>query len=471
MSESMMQGRSIREFGQALRQGTVTAGDLAEQVIANYERFDHSLDAFKSWMPEKIAANAAAADAAFAAGIDLGTLQGLPVSVKDLYGVPGYPTFAGTPTELPEIWQSLGPVVERLLANLAVITGKTHTVEFAFGGVGTNPHWGTPVNPWSAERHHVPGGSSAGAGVSLMAGTALVAMGSDTAGSVRSPASITGTVGVKTSYGRWPLDGIVPLSPSLDTAGILTRTAEDAAIAFAEIDPLMTLAPLEFAELAGTCAADEFSIAVLDWFFDDCGDDIAGCVRDALGELERAGAVLSSIELPEAVRAHVLFLAGGLAAPEFAAFISGEMAAWRDTLDPNVASRFARMEAITAVEYLHRASELEAMTRTVHARLEDHDLVVGPTVPISPPQVSSVADADAYRTANLAILRNTAPGNLLGLCAVTIPVGLDRQGMPVGLQIIGAGGEDERVVAAACAFERVLGTARDRLGVPPHCPD
>ena len=129
------------------------------------------------------------------------------------------------------------------------------------------------------------------------------------------------------------------------------------------------------------------------------------------------------------------------------------------------------MEAITAVEYLHRASELEEMTRAVHAKLEDHDLVVGPTVPIAPPQVGAVEDGDAYRKANLAILRNTAPGNLLGLCAVTIPVGLDGHGMPVGMQIIGAGGEDERVIAAACAFERVLGTARQRLGAAPRCPD
>ncbi|NND49337.1 MAG: amidase [Rhizobiales bacterium] len=471
MTKNMMTGRSIRDLGQALREGAVTAHAIAEQVMANYQRFDQSLNAFKSWMPDKIEANAQAADAAFDAGFDLGALQGLPVSVKDLYGVPGYPTFAGTPKELPEKWQAQGPVVERLRANLAVITGKTHTVEFAFGGVGTNPHWGTPINPWGADQHHVPGGSSAGAGVSLMAGTALVAMGSDTAGSVRCPASITGTVGVKTSYGRWPLAGIVPLSPSLDTAGILTRTAEDAAIAFAEIDSLTTMAPLAFAELAGACAADEFSIAVLDWFFDDCDDDIAACTREALGALERAGAGLTSIELPEAVRAHEMFLAGGLAAPEFAAFITGEMADWRDTLDPNVASRFARMEAITAVEYLHRASELEALTRAVHARLEDHDLVVGPTVPISPPEVAALDEADAYRKANLTILRNTAPGNLLGLCAVTIPIGLDSHGMPVGLQIIGAGGEDERVIAAACAFERVLGTARQRLGTPPRCAD
>jgi aspartyl-tRNA(Asn)/glutamyl-tRNA(Gln) amidotransferase subunit A len=129
------------------------------------------------------------------------------------------------------------------------------------------------------------------------------------------------------------------------------------------------------------------------------------------------------------------------------------------------------MEAVSAVEYLHRARDLAELARAAHARLDDADLIVCPTVSISPPTVAAVAEADAYRQANLAILRNAAPVNLLGLCAVTIPVALDGAGLPVGLQIIAPGGEDERAIAAAAAFERVLGTARERLGVPPRCPD
>jgi len=464
-------GRSIRSLHRALRDGELSSTTLCEEVIANHGRVGDGLQAYKTWAPERIGLAARAADAAFAAGADLGAFQGLPVSVKDLYGVPGYPTFAGTPKALPEKWQRPGPVVKSLGASLAVITGKTHSVEFAFGGVGTNPHWPTPINPWGAGEHHVPGGSSAGAGVSLVSGTAVLALGSDTAGSVRCPASITGTVGVKTTYGRWSRDGIVPLSPSLDTAGILARTAQDAAIGFAAIDPLIAASPLEFASLAADCAADEFSIAIADWFFDDCAGDIADAVKAAIDELGRAGARVGAIELPEAPRAHDVFLHGGLAAPEFAAFITGEMADWRKTLDPNVASRFARMEAVSAVEYLHRVRDLAELARAAHARFDDADLIVCPTVSISPPTVAAVAEADAYRQANLAILRNAAPVNLLGLCAVTIPVALDGAGLPVGLQIIAPGGEDERAIAAAAAFERVLGTARERLGVPPRCPD
>jgi aspartyl-tRNA(Asn)/glutamyl-tRNA(Gln) amidotransferase subunit A len=461
----------MRDLIRALRGRQTSARALAEQAIANHRRFDGALHAYKTWLPDRVLAEADAADAAFAAGFELSVLQGLPVSVKDLYGVPGYPTFAGSPRELPEKWRTPGPVVERLRAGLAVITGKTHTVEFAFGGVGLNPHWGTPVNPWSADRHRVPGGSSAGAGVSLITGTAVFALGSDTAGSVRAPASITGTVGVKTTYGRWSLDGIVPLSPSLDTAGILARTAEDAAIAFAGIDPLVALPPLGFADLVGRCAPADFSLAVCDWLFEDCGPGIADLVREAVNELAVAGVAVSTIDFPEMARADEVFRAGGLAAPEFAAFIAGELSDWRETLDANVASRFARMEAVTAVEYLHRVRDICGLARRARALLEDYDLVVGPTVAITPPEVESLTEPPAYRSANLAILRNTAPVNLMGLCAVTIPVALDGEGMPVGLQIIAAGGDDERAIAAACAFERVLGTARERLGVAPRCPD
>ena len=201
---------SISDLGAALRAGTVRSSDLFAQVAANR---DEDLGAYKLWLPERAASAAAMADAAFAEGLDFGPLQGLPISVKDLYGLAGSPTHAGAPRALPGAWEREGPVVRAVRSGMGCVVGKTHTVEFAFGGIGSNPHWGTPRNPWSREVHRVPGGSSAGAGVSLWEGTAVIALGSDTAGSVRVPASFTGTVGLKTTWGRWSLDGLVPLSP------------------------------------------------------------------------------------------------------------------------------------------------------------------------------------------------------------------------------------------------------------------
>jgi aspartyl-tRNA(Asn)/glutamyl-tRNA(Gln) amidotransferase subunit A len=425
------------------------------------------LQAYKAWEPSRFHAEAAAADAALAAGIDLGPLQGIPVSVKDLYGLSGYPIFAGCSRELPEKWQAEGPVVRALRHQLATVSGKTHTVQFAFGALGTNPYWGTPRNPWDGENHRVPGGSSAGAGVSLWEGSALLALGSDTAGSVRMPASFTGTVGVKTSKGRWSTAGIVPLSTTLDTAGTLTRTVADAAFAFAVIDPRTTEPADAFCRRLGTASLADFHIGVCDWYFADCDPGVAEGVKTALDELAAAGARVSPVELPEVEESVAMFKKGGLAAPEFAAFINNEMAAFRDDLDPNVAARFEVMESVEAVEYMARCSRRLDLARRVRDGMAGFDAIVGPTIAITPPIVDDVADLKSYHRANMGASRNTSTVNMLDLCAVTMPVALDAAGMPVGLHIICPLGEDETALAIALAAEKVLGTARQRLGVPP----
>src|SRR5919197_2584043 len=176
---------SLAEISARLADGRLHARTLVEEAQA---RHDPSLNAYKTWAPDFALRQADAADAAFAAGNRLGALQGIPVSVKDLYGVKGLPTFAGSPRELPARWQREGPLVRTLRSQNAVIMGKSHTVEFAFGGLGLNAHWPTPWNPQDRKVHRSPGGSSSGAGVSLGEGTALLALGTDTAGSVRIPA-------------------------------------------------------------------------------------------------------------------------------------------------------------------------------------------------------------------------------------------------------------------------------------------
>ncbi len=448
---------TIAELGQALRAGRVTARDLLEQALANR---NEALGAYKLWMPDYAARAAELADAAFAEGLDFGPLQGLPVSVKDLFGLAGAPTHAGAPKPLPASWEAEGPVVAAVRNGLAVVTGKTHTVEFAFGGVGSNPHWGTPRNPWGGAAHRVPGGSSAGAGVSLLEGTAVAALGSDTAGSVRVPASFTGTVGLKTSYGRWSLDGIVPLSPSFDTAGVLTRSVEDAALAFSAIDPLCRTPP-EPADPA------RLRLGVVESFFEDCGPGVADIVRTALAELEDRGVTVQSFDLPEVAVANEIFQKGGLAAPEFVAFIENELPDFRETLDPNVRSRFEVIGTMTATDYLGRKMRLARAAAAANGRLADIDAIVGPTTPITAPHLEDAREGEGYRTHNMAALRNTQPGNLLALCGLTIPAGLDGSGMPVGLQLLARHGMDERVISIGLAVEAVIGPASRRLGSLP----
>jgi len=227
--------RSVRALACDLRAGRITAGRLAEAAVERYASLEPRLNAYRSFDAELLRRQAAAADALLAVGTDLGPFQGLPVSVKDLYGLAGFRTWAGTPKPLPQVYEREGPVVRAFRRQAALLAGKTHTVEFAFGGLGTNRHYGAPRNPWDATRHRVSGGSSSGAGVSLWQGTAVLALGSDTTGSVRMPASWTGTVGLKVSRGRWPCEGLLTQSETLDTPGLLARTVEDMVPAFAAV--------------------------------------------------------------------------------------------------------------------------------------------------------------------------------------------------------------------------------------------
>lgn len=459
--------KSIEENAVALRSGKLSATVLAEEAVANHERQDPPLDAYKVWDPAKFKAEAAAADAAFAAGVDLGPLQGIPVSVKDLYGVNGYPTYAGAQKQLPVAWQQEGPIVTALRQSLAPFSGKTHTVEFAFGGIGTNPHWGTPRNPWSTDEHRVPGGSSAGAGVSLGEGSAMLALGSDTAGSVRIPASATGNVGIKTSIGRWSTKGIVPLSRSLDTAGILARTVADVAVGFAVIDPIVTQPAGQFLDALRAISAGDIRVGVCDWFFRDNSRGVAEGVQQALKDLSKVGLDVTSVDIPELTETEDIFRQGGLAGIEFAAFINNELPNYKAELDRNVAARFETIELIPAVDFLKRRDRLQQLAADIELRMADVDILVAPTLPITPPTVQEVERAEDYMTHNMAILRNTMVANLLELCAISIPVALDAKKMPVGLMIMGPKNADTRILAAAMAFEAALGTATERIGTPP----
>ncbi len=215
--------RPIRTVAAAVRDGAATFEAVISAAVARHDHFGGALGAYKHWDGDRAVAEARAADALLGAGRDAGAVMGLPISVKDIYGVDGMPTFAGTPKEMPETWRTEGPVVAALRRGLAIPMGKTHTVEFAFGAVGATANWPSPRNPWDATDNRVCGGSSVGAGVSLAEGSAVVALGTDTGGSVRIPASVTGQVGLKTTIGRWSTAGIVPLSSSFDTPGTLTR--------------------------------------------------------------------------------------------------------------------------------------------------------------------------------------------------------------------------------------------------------
>ena len=468
MSEHILDS-DMRTIAAALRAGDTSSEALIDEAARRHDSYGAALGAYKYWDEERARTEARAVDGLLASGYDAGALMGMPISLKDLYGVHGMPTFGGSPKELPEKWREEGPVTEALRLARGVIMGKTHTVEFAYGGVGTNSHWGAPVNPWDADNHRVTGGSSSGAGVSLCQGSALVAMGSDTGGSVRIPASVTGNVGLKITIDRWSAAGIVPLSHTFDTPGPLTRNVTDSILAFGAIDPAHGDSERLFQKLDGAEVSD-FTFAVCDeHFWRECGPGIAEGVRQAIAELSAKGARIGSVLLPEAHLARESSLRGGIFGAEGQSFIEEHYPERMATLDPNVAERFAAGRDITAIDYLKALRRIAGLARIANDKLRHVDVLLTPTVPVPPPTVAEVTDVETYKYHLGHMTQNTHPVNLLELCAITLPAALDSAGMPVGLQLIARGGCEERLLAAALACEKVLGTARERLGTPPRC--
>ena len=456
----------LSEIANGLRSGKLSAVGLVEDCIA---KRNDTLDAYKSWRPDVAMSMAALADQAFSDQKDLGALQGIPISLKDLYAVRDMEVYAGSPRLLPDTLQREGPLVGKLRQQRAVFTGKTHTVEFAFSGLGLNSHWGTPRNPWDNAVHRVPGGSSSGAGVSLIEGSAILAFGSDTAGSVRIPASLTGTVGLKTTHGRWPLAGIVPLSPTLDTPGLLARTAADMLFAFAAIDPQIQCSYGALLDRADHLNAAEIVIATAEpKLWQDCGPGIAETVDTALSELGRRGVKVINLPIPEVADAIELLHAGNVVAYELGEFLKSELPEWLETLDPVVSARLKDGVGIPLEEYQRRRLLLEELQRSAHSHFERCDVIASPTVAVTAPALEEVSAVSGYRPQNMAVLRNTCAGNSLGLCAMTLPVGLDASGIPVGLQLMGENGQDEKLVCIASCIERLIGNRAERVGPAPN---
>lgn len=475
-----MKRQPIRRFADRVRRGERSARNNVDDAIRRHEASE--LGAYIVFDAEGARAQAAAIDDAVGRGHDPGPLAGITVSVKDLYGVEGLPIRAGTRRELPARWQREGFLVRAVRQLGAVIVGKTHTVELAFGGVGLNPITGTPVNPWDPARHRAPGGSSAGAGVSLWEGSAMLALGSDTGGSVRIPASATGVVGHRHTTGRWPTTGLVPLSTTLDTVGLLTHTVEDSLYVFGVIDRLARApdgAPIgspSHDEEGGARDTSAYRIGGLrigvprSNLWSGAKPGIARVVRGALRELEAAGARLLEVDAPELDEAGERYLAGQLVPPERFESLERDLPGWMAILDPTVGKRLESARDVSAVDYVAILRLRHRLSASIHARLETRriDLLATPTLPITPPLLAALSDLDVYRAANRDMLSGTGPASMLDMCAVSLPAGLDEHGMPVGLQLIGRTGTDYALLDRAATVEAVLGTNVERLGVPPR---
>jgi aspartyl-tRNA(Asn)/glutamyl-tRNA(Gln) amidotransferase subunit A len=375
---------------------------------------------------------------------------GIPVSVKDLFDIKGQVTRAGSRAlEDSAPAEADAPVVARLRRAGFIVIGRTNMTEFAYSGIGINPHFGTPKSAWRRDVGHVPGGSSSGAAVSVVDRMAHGALGTDTGGSCRIPAAYNGIVGFKPTQRRVPLDGGVPLSFTLDSFGPLARTAPCCAVLDAVLanEPIV---PLQPRPIKGMRLAVPTTIAL-----DELDDEVARTFERALETLSRQGALIERIAVPEFLDVGVMNTKGGFAAAESFAWHRYLIVSHGDVYDPRVSLRILRGESISAADYIDLLGARKSLIARATVRLAPYDALVLPTTANTPPRIADLADDKAFTKANLLSLRNCSLINMIDGCAISLPC--HREGeVPVGLMVAASGGSDRRVFELAAAMEEVI---------------
>ena len=374
----------------------------------------------------------------------------MTVSIKDLFDVAGQVTKAGSIVlaNAPAATADC-PAVARLRAAGATLAGRTNMVEFAFSGVGINPHYGTPVNPADARVERIPGGSSSGAAVSVATGAALIGLGSDTGGSIRIPAALCGIVGFKSTARLVPTTGALPLSTSLDTVCALTRSVRDA-VTVHEVIAARSV------KLSGKALANcRFAVART-LMQDGLDSTVAKAFERTLELLRSSGAQIEEIALSEISELTTINSTGGLSAAESYAWHRQLIAAHQANYDPRVALRILRGASMSAFEYIDLLAARAQWIARMEARLQDFDAVLSPTVPIVAPPIASVLhdDAEFFRVNGL-LLRNTAVVNMLDGCGISLPCHASDE-LPVGLMLWHAALHDDAVLDAALQVETLL---------------
>ncbi|AXA55765.1 amidase [Pseudomonas thivervalensis] len=446
---------SIGQLQQALASGALTSESLVCAQLERIERFNGQLNAYVEAYPQRALGAAIAADRQRAAGINLGPLHGIPIAIKDLFEIDGKAITGGSLAQKPRISRLTATAVQRLERAGAIIMGKTHTVEFAFGGWGTNAVMGTPWNPWDADVHRAPGGSSSGSAVAVAGGLASAALGTDTGGSVRIPAGMCGLVGLKTTRGLISRHGLIELCPSLDSVGPITHTVEDAAwmldalLGPDPLDPVSTKSPV-FSAAAGL----NLPVAGLRiWVLPQTervhiAPGVLAAYDQGLEQLAALGMHLVEQPLPTSLE-QCMRVAGGLMSAEGYASLGSLFE--RDDLrfDPHVQRRVLSGRAIDAAAYIHLHNQRRVARQAMDEAMSNVDACAFPTNAIGSVPLSQV---DEYGTP-LALLGRFA--NLLNLCSVALPVGFDEQRMPVSMQIVGRAFAETLVLRIAHAYQQV----------------
>ena len=440
---------TIQRLAADLAAGRTTSRTLTEEALDRIgDAKGEGKRAFIKVYKTQALAAADASDVLRKAGIVASPLSGIPVSIKNLCDVAGEITLSGSRAldDAPPAEED-APVVARLRAAGAVIVGSTNMSEFAFSGVGFNPHYGTPGNP--ADRKRVPGGSSSGAAVSVADRMAVAALGTDTGGSVRIPAAVCGIVGFKPTARRVPIDGVVPLSTSLDSIGPLANSVECCAI----VDAIFAGEPIEVPE-AVHLAGLRFAVP-RHFVMDDLHPVVAKAFERALKTLAAKGVKVEEIDLPQLDELPAVNAKGGFAASEAYAWHRDLIARRGGDYDPLVAPRIRRGAEMSAADYIELLGKRADLQKRVAAVTANYDAVVMPTCAIVAPTLDEVATPEGFTRKNMLLLRNTTVGNFLDRCSISLPCH-EAGELPVGFMLMGEAMADKRLLAMARSVAPVV---------------
>lgn len=444
--------RDLSAARQAVAQGQTTARALLDDSLAAADRAACS-GAYIRRFDDAARVAASSVDRLHQAGAPLPPLAGLAVSIKDLFDVAGQPTTGGSAAlaDAPPVTADC-PAVARLRRAGAALTGHTNLSEFAFSGVGINPHHGTPANAGALAVDttvRVPGGSTSGGATTVAAGAAWAALGSDTGGSIRIPAALQGLVGFKSTQRLTPLSGCIPLSGTLDTSCVVTRSVRDAALlhgllADRTVQPDELPARLLRLAVPRTLMLDGLEPAV------------ATAFESALRCLRGAGARIDEIDLPPLARLADINAQGGFAAAESWAWHRRLLAERADRYDPRVALRIRRGQAMGAADYVELLQTRRAWIAEMAALMAPYDAMLSPTVPmVAPPLAPLLASDDEFFAANGRLLRNPSAVNFLDGCALSLPCHVPGS-LPVGLMVWSGALADDHVLSVSLTLESVL---------------
>jgi aspartyl-tRNA(Asn)/glutamyl-tRNA(Gln) amidotransferase subunit A len=442
---------TLAELRTALNEGRATSLQLTDAALAHIADPDgEGVRVYTKVYSPQARAAAQASDLLRGAGLARSPIDGLPISIKDLFDVAGDTTLAGSVAlqGAPAATEN-AVIVQRLLAAGAVIVGRTNMTEFAYSGLGLNPHYGTPRNPWDRATGRIPGGSSSGAAVSVTDQMAVAAIGTDTGGSVRIPAALCGLTGFKPSARRVPLTGALPLATRLDSIGPIAASvaccAQLDAILAGDAQPLPRPA-----RLAGMRLAVPTNIVQ-----DGMDSHVAASFRAALSRLSAAGALLEEMVVPEFDELASINATGGLSSAEAWTWHRALIERAGDRYDPRVLSRIRRGQTMTAADLIELLDARVRWIASLEQRIAGFDALLMPTVPVIAPTFAELTEDDAYYRTNALILRNPTFINFLDGCALSLPCQAPGTA-PVGLMIAAAGENDRKVLALGMAVEACL---------------